>query len=248
MVINTHKGLYQYTRMPFGISSAPAIFQRVMDTILQGLSNVLCYLDDILITGATDQEHVRNLEEVLKQLQDHGIKLQNSKCTFLATSVEYLGHVIDDKGLHTSPNKVAAIQNAPAPTNQQQLHSLLGFLHYYGKFIPNLAMLLHPMNQLLKSGSAWNWLSPCQQAFQQAKKLLSSATVLAHYNPSLPRYWLITIQVSHLNWPLTLQLMESELSSHTHSQMPLNDQLPLLREHCRIVRKDMPNLKKRRYP
>ena len=60
MVINTHKGLYQYTRMPFGISSAPAIFQHVMDTILQGLSNVLCYLDDILITGATDQEHVRN--------------------------------------------------------------------------------------------------------------------------------------------------------------------------------------------
>ena len=85
--------------------------------------------------------------------------------TFLATSVEYLGHVIDDKGLHTSPNKVAAIQNAPAPTNQQQLCSLLGFLHYYGKFIPNLAMLLHSMNQLLKSGSAWKWLSQCQQAF-----------------------------------------------------------------------------------
>ena len=78
MVINTHKGLYQYTRMPFGISSAPAIFQRVMDTILQGLSNVLCYLDDILITGATDQEHICNLEEVLKRLQCHGIKVQNT--------------------------------------------------------------------------------------------------------------------------------------------------------------------------
>ena len=66
MVINTHKGLYQYTRMPFGISSAPAIFQHVMDTILQGLPNVLYYLDDILITGATDQEHVRNLDEVFR--------------------------------------------------------------------------------------------------------------------------------------------------------------------------------------
>ena len=92
---------------------------------------------------------------------------------------------IYNKGLHSSPNKVAAIQDAPAPTNQQQLRSLLGFLHYYGKFIPTLATLLHPMNQLLKSGSAWNWSSQCQQAFQQAKKLLSSATVLAHYNPSL---------------------------------------------------------------
>ena len=186
MVINTHKGLYQYTRMPFGISSAPAIFQHVMDTILQGLSNVLCYLDDILITGATDQEHIHNLEEVLKRLQCHGIKVQNSKCTFLANSVEYLGHIIDHKGLHTSPQKVAAIQDAPAPSNQQQLRSLLGLLHYYGKFIPNLATLLHPMNRLLKSGSVWNWSPDCQQAFAQAKKLLSSAAVLAHYNPSLP--------------------------------------------------------------
>jgi len=118
MVINAHKGLYQYSRMPFGISSAPAIFQRAMDNILQGLSNVLCYLDDILITGATDQEHIRNLEEVLKRLQDHGIKVQNSKCTFLGTSVEYLGHIIDDKGLHTSPKKVAAVQEAPTPKNQ----------------------------------------------------------------------------------------------------------------------------------
>ena len=66
MVINTHKGLYQYSCLLFGISSAPAIFQRAMDNILQGLSNVQCYLDDILITGATDQEHIHNVEEVLK--------------------------------------------------------------------------------------------------------------------------------------------------------------------------------------
>ena len=104
----------------------------------------------------------------------------------MANSVEYLGHIIDHKGLHTLPQKVAAIQDAPAPSNQQQLRSLLGLLHYYGKFIPNLATLLHPMNQLLKSSSVWNWSPDCQQAFTQAKKLLSSATVLAHYNPSLP--------------------------------------------------------------
>ena len=146
---------------------------------------MLCYLDDILITGTTDQEHIRNLEEVLKQLQHHGIKVQNSKCTFLANSAEYLGHLIDQKGLHTSAQKVAAIQDAPAPNNQQQLRSLLELLHYYGKFIPNLNTLLHSMNQLLKSSSVWNWSPDCQQAFTQAKKLLSSATVLAHYNPSL---------------------------------------------------------------
>ena len=127
----------------------------------------------LIITGATDQEHIRNLEEVLKQLQCHGIKVQNSKCTFLANSVEYLGHIIDHKDLHTAPLKVAAIQDAPAPSNQQQLHSLLGLLHYYGKFT-----LLHPMNQLLKSGSVWNWSPDCQQAFIQAKKLSLSTVVL----------------------------------------------------------------------
>jgi len=188
MVIKTHTKayLYQYKCMPFGISSAPAIFQRIMGNILQGLPTVLCYLDDILITGATDQEHVHNLEEVLKRLHDHGIKVQNNKCTFLAVSVEYLGHIIDDKGLHTSPKKVAAIQEAPAPKNQQELCSFLGLLHYYGKFIPNLATLLHPLNKLLKSGSTWKWSSECQQAFKQAKEQLLSATVLAHYDPSLP--------------------------------------------------------------
>ena len=233
MVINTHKGLYQYSRMPFGISSAPAIFQRAMDNILQGLPNVLCYLDDILITGATDREHIHNVEEVLKRLQDHGVKLQNSKCTFLAKSVEYLGHVIDDKGFHTSPKKVAAVQEAPPPRNQQQLRSLLGLLHYYGKFIPNLATLLHPINQLMKSGRNWNWSSECEQAFAQAKKLLSSAEVLAHYNPSLP---------------LRLATDASAYGiGAVISQMAPSDQLPMPHKHCRTVRKDMLNSKRRHY-
>ena len=100
VVINTHKGLYRYTRLPFGIASAPAVFQRTMDTILQGIPNVLCYLDDILITGLSEKEHLQNLEEVLKRLQQHGIKVKANKCVFDQDSVEYLGHVID-KRLHT---------------------------------------------------------------------------------------------------------------------------------------------------
>ena len=79
VVINTHKGLYRYTRLPFGIAPAPALFQRTMDTILQGIPNVLCYLDDILITGSTQKEHLQNLEEVLKRLQYHGIRGKSSE-------------------------------------------------------------------------------------------------------------------------------------------------------------------------
>ena len=88
-----------------------------MDTILQGIPHVLCYIDDLLITGETEEEHLRYLEEVLKRLQDDGIVLKKSKCFFLQDSVEYLGHIIDAEGLHTSPKKVEAVLQAPKPTN-----------------------------------------------------------------------------------------------------------------------------------
>ena len=92
---------------------------------------MLCYIDDLLITGETEEEHLRNLKEVLKRLQDHGIVLKKSKCFFLQDSVEYLGHIIDAEGLHTSPKKVEAVLQAPKPTNQHQLRSFLGLLQYY---------------------------------------------------------------------------------------------------------------------
>ena len=101
VTVNTHQGLYCYTRLPFGIVSAPAIFQRTMDSILQGILHVLCYMDDILITGANDHNHLQNLSEVLSWLEQQGIKLKKEKCKFMATSVEYLGHKVDATGIHT---------------------------------------------------------------------------------------------------------------------------------------------------
>ncbi|KAL5517106.1 hypothetical protein EMCRGX_G002578 [Ephydatia muelleri] len=93
VTVNTHQGLYQFTRLPFGVASAPAIFQKIMDEILQGIPRVVCYLDDILISGSSDKEHLTNLEEVLKRLREAGIHLCKEKCVFWAESVEYLGHV-----------------------------------------------------------------------------------------------------------------------------------------------------------
>ena len=100
--------------LPFGVASAPVIFQRTMDTILQGTPQVLCYLDDILITGASQESHLHNLEEVLSRLQEYGIRINASKCVFLQNSVEYLGHTIGSEGLHT----LATIQKAPKLHNQ----------------------------------------------------------------------------------------------------------------------------------
>ena len=186
VTINTHKGLYRYTRLPFGVASAPSIFQRVMDTVLQGLQKVVYYLDDILITGSTEEEHLHNLEAVLKRLSRYGIRAKRAKCSFMAPAVEYLGHRIDASGLHTTDEKVRAIVQAPAPENVHELRAFLGLLHYYGKFIPDLATLLHPLNKLLKRGEPWVWSESCKVAFQTAKARLVEAPVLAHYDPALP--------------------------------------------------------------
>ena len=119
--INTPRGLYQYTRLPFGIASAPALFQRVMDTILQGVPGAICYIDDILVTGQMEAEHIQNLSEVLKRLQQYGVRMKRSKCHFMQESVEYLGHIVDSTGIRATPEKVAAIAQAPAPQNVAQL-------------------------------------------------------------------------------------------------------------------------------
>ena len=113
--INTHLGLFQFTRLPFGIASAPAIFQQQMEKILQGIPKVACYLDDVLVTGVDDTEHLSILQRVLSRLDEWGLRLKQNKCTFMARSVQYLGHIVDADGLHTSPDKIEAIELAPKP-------------------------------------------------------------------------------------------------------------------------------------
>ena len=144
VVINTSKGLLQYNRLPFGISSAPGIFQRVMENMLHEIPKVVVYLDDILVTGANDEEHLKHLSEVLSRLQQAGLRLKKDKCEFMSVSVVYLGHRIDAQGLHPTRDKVEAIQQAPAPQNSTELHAYLGLLNYYNKFMPNLSTALAP--------------------------------------------------------------------------------------------------------
>ena len=150
-IINTHKGLFRYNRLPFGIASAPSIFQRVMDTLLQGIPGVCVYIDDILVAGSTEEEHLARLSEVLKRLAESGMRLKQEKCSFLLSSVEYLGHTISKEGLKTSDSKVKAISNAQAPSNVSELRSFIGLVNYYGKFLPDLATTLTPLYDLLRA-------------------------------------------------------------------------------------------------
>ena len=138
------------------------------------------------MTGRSDAEHLKNLEEVLRRLKEYGIHLKREKCSFYQESVEYLGHHVDATGVHTSQKKVQAIRDAPEPTNLQELRSFLGLVNYYAKFMSNLASLLHPLHELLRADQPWRWSDDCRRAFQRAKENLSQAPVLIHYDPSLP--------------------------------------------------------------
>ena len=186
VTINTHKGLFQYNRLPFGVSSAPSIFQRIMETLLQGIPGVCVYIDDILITGRTDQEHLEHLAEMLRRLKEAGMRLKKGKCAYLLPSVEYLGHTISAEGLRTADSKVEAIVNAPAPKNVAELRSFLGLVNYYAKFLPNLATTLSPLYTLLRKHQKWSWGHSQTKAFEEVKSLLQSSRVLVHFDDTLP--------------------------------------------------------------
>ena len=186
VVINTPNGLFKYNRLLFGVSCAPGIFQRVMDSLLKGIPGVVVYLDDFLITGPSEEEHLSSLKQVLTRLQDAGLRLNKKKCNFLVPSVTYLGYRIDSEGLHSTGEKLKAVQQAPAPTGVTELKAYLGLLTYYGRFLPHPPSVLAPLYTLLHKDALWRWTTVEQESFKQSKELLLSSTVLVHFNPDLP--------------------------------------------------------------
>ena len=143
VVINTQKGLFCYTCLPFGVSSTPGIFQRVIENVLQGIPNVI--VDSVgLLSSPTESDHLQLLDQVLDRLDKAGLRARKEKCQFFVPSVSYLGHKIDGEELHPLPDKVQAIQEAPSPTNARELKAYLGLLTYYTRFLQT-CLLCYPL-------------------------------------------------------------------------------------------------------
>ena len=183
VTINTHLGLFRYTRLPFGVASSPAIFQKIMDSVINGFQGIGGILDDLIITGSNDETHFGNLEGALERMSSMGIKLKREKCVFMKPSVEYFAFVVDRDRIHPSTRKVQAIQEVPVPENPTDLKSFLGLINYYRRFVPDMATLAHPLNRLLVEKIPWKWSKQYQEAFVKLKGILQSAPLLAHYDP-----------------------------------------------------------------
>ncbi|XP_037498704.1 uncharacterized protein K02A2.6-like [Rhipicephalus sanguineus] len=173
VTISTTMELFQYTRLPFGVASASAIFQREMDNLFRGMRHVVVYLDDILVTGIDDSDHMQNLHNVLARLQDAGLKLKREKCVFMVRSAEYLGHVISQGGLTPAPCKGTLVSSISTggPSMNHQLAQLS--LLFYRRFLPNLSAHLQPLHILLRHGQHWTWKKEQDVAFQHTEQRYS---------------------------------------------------------------------------
>ncbi|KAH8280197.1 hypothetical protein KR054_000160, partial [Drosophila jambulina] len=174
------RGLFHWRVMPFGLHSAPATFQRALDTVIgpDMEPHAFAYLDDIIVIGSSLDEHVANLREVFRRLRNADLRLNKGKCHFFQRHIGYLGHVISEAGIHTDPDKVAAIRELKPPTYLKELRRCLGIASWYRRFVPNFADVVEPMTSLLKKGQKWEWTQRQDDAFQELKTRLTEAPVL----------------------------------------------------------------------
>ncbi|OAQ59084.1 retrovirus polyprotein [Purpureocillium lilacinum] len=182
----TRYGLYEWLVTPFGLTGAPATFQRYINHTLRKFLDEFCsaYIDDILIYSSGSLADHRKVEQVLARLRDAGLQIDIDKCEFEATSVKYLGFIVEaGKGIRVDPEKVRAIQEWEAPRSARAVRSFLGFANYYRQFIPKFSNIASPLTALTKKDAAFAWSNECQAAFDELKARFISAPVLAQWDP-----------------------------------------------------------------
>ena len=176
-------GRYKFNKLPFGVSSAPELFQQRMSRILERLEGVVVLMDDVLVFGSTKEEHDTRLMEVLKRLEEVGATLNRAKCEISRPTIKFLGHILDKQGIQADPEKTSAIMKMEAPKSVSDVRRFMGLVNQLGKFSPKIAEYSQAIRELLRSDRTWTWGPAQEKSFILVKEELVKPTVLAHYNP-----------------------------------------------------------------
>nr|CAH7764203.1 unnamed protein product [Callosobruchus chinensis] len=183
----THKGLFRYKRLLFGISCAPEIYQKVTERMIARCEGCFNFIDDFLVFGETEEEHDARLNKLMETLKSNNVLLNVNKCTFRVIEVEFLGHILTRTGIKPSPSKVEAIKSFRKPENTTELRSFLGLINYVGNYVPNLATITEPLRRALKEADKENtivWKKEQQMSFDRLKEELSNDKYLGYYCPT----------------------------------------------------------------
>ena len=197
-----HGAKYEFNRCPFGLSQAPAYFQRLVHEVLKGITFAFGYLDDILIFSPDNKTHLEHLEVVFQRLREADLKLKASKCNFFKKHIQYLGHLVSGEGIEPLPEKLEAVRKMPPPTTPREIRQFLGLVGYYRKFVPKFADIARPLTNLTKLDVPYEWTNRCQEAFEFLKQMLLKEPILKYPDPSKP-YTLFT-DASKFAWACVL--------------------------------------------
>ena len=181
----TRYGAYKYKVMPFGLANGPSSFQRYINDALIDFLDEFCsaYVDDVLIYSDSLEEHKIHVRRVLERLQKAGLQVDLDKCEFHVHKTKFLGFIVGVDGVSVDPDKIAAIVDWQQPDTVKGVQSFLGFCNFYRKFIRDYGRIAKPLNNLTRKGEGFYWSDDCQAAFEELKRRLVEAPVLAHFRP-----------------------------------------------------------------
>jgi len=184
----TRRGLYEFTRMPFGLANAPSTFCRLMNSVLHDLLYVicLCYLDDIIVYADTPEQLIERLDTIFTRLRAHGLKAKASKCVLFKAPIDFLGHTVSAEGIEPQTEKIAAIRDWPTPHCLRDVRAFFGLASYYRRFVKDFATIAEPLSRLTRKGIAFHWTDETQLAFDRLKQALQEVDTLAYPHPDLP--------------------------------------------------------------